>query len=79
MATESELVILGVILEHDGEWNWYKVGRRCMNLVNPDQLSLKSLIDGNLVEERLVDDEPLPRLFVTELGKSILETAGQET
>lgn len=76
MATESELIILGVIHDHDGEWNWYKVGRRCINLVDPSQLSLKTLTEGKLVEERQVEGDPLPRLFVTELGKSLLETAG---
>lgn len=77
MVTESELIILGVIHDHDGEWNWYKVGRRCINLVDPSQLSLKPLTEAQLVEERIVDGEPLPRLFVTELGKSLLVTAAK--
>jgi hypothetical protein len=78
MATESELIILRIILEHDGEWNWYKVGRRCMSLLDPGQIDLKSLKDAHLVSEHRVDGEPLPRLRITGEGKTVLEEALEE-
>lgn len=78
MPTQSDLVILQIILEHDGEWNWYKVGRRCMSLLDPDQITLKPLKDAHFVSEHRIEGEPLPRLRITEEGKSFLQKAFKE-
>ena len=77
VATPSELVILRVVLEHDGLWNWYQVGRRVFSLFAPDEIELKSLIEAGYVSELSVAGEPLPRLSVKEAGRKVLEAARQ--
>jgi len=74
MALEkSQKIILETIYHHDGEWNWYKLGRACINLLDsPADLTLKPLLNAGFVEERPVANEPLPRLHVTAAGKSAL-------
>ena len=70
---KNQKIILETIYCHDGEWNWYKLGRACINLLDsPADLTLKPLLKAGLVEERLVADEPLPRLHVTAAGKAAL-------
>jgi hypothetical protein len=74
MALEkSQKIILEAIYRHDGEWNWYKLGRACIHLLDsPADLTLKPLLHAGFVEERPVADEPLPRLHVTAAGKAAL-------
>jgi hypothetical protein len=70
----SQRIILETIRDHDGEWNWYKVGRTCISRIfDPSELTLKPLLDAGLIEERQCADEPLPRLYVTSAGKSALQ------
>jgi hypothetical protein len=70
---KSQKIILETIYCHDGEWNWYKLGRACINLLDsPADLTLKPLLSAGLVEERSVENEPLPRLHVTAAGKAAL-------
>lgn len=72
---ESQRIILETINSHDGQWNWYKVGRVCIGLLDsPADLVLKPLLDAGYVEERAVEDEPLPRLHLTETGKQFLQS-----
>jgi len=51
MATQSELVKRGVIHDHDGEWKCYKVGRRCLSLLDPGQVDRTSLKKASPVSE----------------------------
>ncbi len=70
---QSQRLILETINAHDGEWNWYKVSRRCIGLLSsPSELKLSPLLDSGLIEEQVIADEPLPRLFVTKAGKAAL-------
>lgn len=77
MALEkSQQILLETIFCHDGEWNWYKLGRACLHLLDsPADLTLKPLLSEGLVEERPVEHEPLPRLHITEAGKAALHKA----
>ncbi len=70
----DQRIILETISTHDGEWNWYKVGRRCIGLVGkPGNLTLAPFLKAGLIVERKIENEPLPRLFMTETGKAALE------
>ena len=70
---KSQKIILETICCHDGEWNWYKLGRACINLLDsPADLTLKLLLNAGFVEGRPVENEPLPRLHVTVAGKAAL-------
>lgn len=74
--TNSQRTLLKTIDKYDGEWNWYKVGRLCLaKLDSPADFTLRPLLDAGLIEERSVEDEPLPRLFMTDAGKHALEAS----
>ena len=71
--SKADRLILEIIGSHDGKWNWYKVSRAYLELMDgPSELTLKALLDAGLIEERPLENEPLPRLFVTESGKQVL-------
>jgi len=71
--SRSHLILLRAIHAHDGEWNDYKLGRACLGkLDSPADFTLRPLLDAGLIEERKVADEPLPRLFTTEAGRTVL-------
>ena len=73
--SESQRVLLRAIHAHDGQWNWYKLGRACVgSLDSPADLTLKLLLDAGLIEERPFEGEPLPRLHVTEEGSEVLRS-----
>ncbi len=73
--SKSQRVLLETIFSHDGQWNWYKLGRACLSLLDsPADLTLKPLLDAGLVEERPVENEPLPRLHITDAGKEALRS-----
>ena len=77
--SRSQLVLLKAIHAHDGEWNFYKLGRACLSkLDSPADFTLRPLLDFGLIEERNVDGEQLARLYVTEAGKVALYEAEQE-
>ncbi len=74
--SKSQRILLETIFAHDGNWNWYKVGRACLSLLDsPSELTLKPLLDARYVEERSTNNEPLPRLHVTEAGKQALHSS----
>ena len=76
--SESERLMLAKICAHDGAWNWYQLGRACLGLLNsPAEFTLKRLVDTGLIEEMPFEDEPLPRLHITNRGRRELEKAGR--
>ncbi len=78
--TNTEKFILETIDARDGQWNWHKLGRYCMSqLENPSELTLEPLLSAGFIEERPFDDEPLPRLHITEAGKSALQKESNPT
>ena len=71
--TRSQRILLETIDKHDGEWNWYKLGRVCLSqLDSPADFTLKPFLDAGYVEERRCEGEPLPRLHLTRAGKESL-------
>ncbi len=74
--SRSQQILLEAIHTHDGEWNDYKLGRSCLSrLDSPTDFTLRPLLDAGLIEERSVENEPLPRLFMTDAGKRALEAS----
>jgi hypothetical protein len=71
--TRSQRILLEAIDKHDGEWNWYKLGRLCLSqLDSPADFVLGPFLDAGYVEEKLVEGEPLPRLRTTQAGKEAI-------
>lgn len=71
---KSQQILLETLCQHDGEWNWYKLGRACITLLDsPADLTLTPLVKAGFIEERPVANEPLPRLYVTAAGKAALQ------
>lgn len=72
--SRSQQILLEAIHTHDNQWNDYKLGRACLfRLEIPADVTLRPLLDAELIEERSVEDEPSPRLFITDAGKGALE------
>ncbi len=75
--SRSQLILLKAIHLHNGDWNDYKLGRVCLSqLDSPADFMLRPLLDAGFIEERPFNDEPLPRLHITEAGKSALQENG---
>ena len=75
MLTNSQRIILALVSEKDGALNWYKIGRSHLHeLDSPADFDsvLKFLEENKLVELRTIENEPLPRLFITNYGKECL-------
>lgn len=73
--SHSQRLLLETIVAHDGQWNWYKLSRACLDLLDsPADLTLKPLLEASLIQERPQENEPLPRLHVTEAGKEALRS-----
>jgi hypothetical protein len=71
--SRSQRVLLEAISKHNGEWNWYKLGRFCLpRLDSPADFTLKPLFDAGYIEGRPIEGEPLPRLYITELGEGAI-------
>ena len=74
--SRSQLILLEAIYAHDGEWNYYKLGRACLSrLDSPADFTLRPLLDSGLIEEQNAEDEPLPRLYMTDAGKRAVEAS----
>jgi len=77
--TPSQKVLLKTIAEHDGQWNWYQLGRVCLSkLDSPADFELKTLREAGYLEERHLEGENLDRLHITEIGRrglAALDTA----
>jgi len=72
--TNSQRILLETIHTHDGQWNWYKLGRACLGLLDsPADFVLEPLFEAGYVEEHSIENEPLPRLQLTDLGKQALQ------
>lgn len=70
LLTRSQRILLNVIYAHDGLWNWYKLGNYCLGRIeSPAEFELKELRSLGLIESKPFENEPLPRLFVTDLGR----------
>lgn len=77
--SKSHRLLLEMIYAHDGEWNWYKLGRACLGrLDSPADFTLTPLLHSGLVEEVRFENEPLPRLRITAAGKAVLDPCGPE-
>lgn len=67
-----EMLILSLIAQRNGDCNWHTLGRRVLNdLENPAEFdrAFKLLRDDlKFVEERQVEGDFLPKLFLTEKG-----------
>jgi hypothetical protein len=73
---EPRLSILRIVAKHDGEWNWYQVGRSAFDILTEhSSMKLSDLVSEGLVEEKPVEGEPLPRVQLTDAGKAILTAA----
>ena len=71
--TSGQRVLLQAVSEHDGQWNDYKLGRYSMKLLDsPADFNLCPLLDTGYLEEKQVDGEPLPRLYLTDAGRVAL-------
>ncbi|QVL31400.1 hypothetical protein KIH39_21520 [Telmatocola sphagniphila] len=71
--SKSQRIILEKINSHNGEINWYKLGRACIALLaNPADFSLQPLLDAEYIREQAVENEPLPRLHITDSGRVAL-------
>lgn len=79
--TPSQRILLETIRQHSGEWNWYKLGRACLHqLESPADFTLEPLIRAGLVETRDSENEPLPRILITQRGEETLDgDLGKET
>jgi hypothetical protein len=77
--TRSQKLLLDAIRRHNGEWNWYQLGRAMLaKLDSPEDFTLQPLLDGGLVEECVVPGEPISRLVITIDGERALGTKGTE-
>ncbi|MBD3674977.1 MAG: hypothetical protein HUJ26_15780 [Planctomycetaceae bacterium] len=66
-------IMLKIIMEHNDQWNWYKVSRACFGrLSSPANLDLKELLQLKLVEEVPANDGDMSCLSITEHGKAFL-------
>lgn len=67
--------LLSIIADRDGDLNWYIIGRKHLHeFENPSEFdqAFKALSQLNLVEEKLEKGENLPKLFLTDKGRSII-------
>lgn len=72
--SQSQRALLEMVHSHDGEWNWYKLGRACIGMLDsPAELTLRPLLEAGFVEERPFKNEPLPRIHVTDKGRQQLQ------
>ena len=71
MLTASQMVLIDTISIKNGEINWYQLGRSVLHLLDSPAdfvIDMRFLVDGGYIEERLVGDGALPKLFLTENG-----------
>jgi len=72
--TSGQRLLLETIRAHQGEWNWYKLGRACLHrLESPAEFTLDPLVQAGLVETREFENEPLPRILITQRGEEALD------
>lgn len=73
--THPELEVLRIVGKHDGNWNWYQVGRAAFDILSEHpEIKLTDFVSADLVDERTVEGEPLPKLSLTEKGRKLLES-----
>lgn len=71
MLTNSQVLLIDAISKKDGDINWYQIGRSVLHLLDSPAdfvTGIKFLMDEGYVEERLLKNESLPKLFLTEKG-----------
>lgn len=82
MKKNEPMMLLSIIADHDGAVDWYWIGRTHLHDFDSpatfDEAMIALSRDG-LVEERLVDARPLPKLYLTEKGRAALIAFKQET
>lgn len=72
-----KLEVLRIIGKHDGDWNWYQIGRAAFDILSEhSEIKLSDLISADLVDERSVEVEQLPKVSQTEKGRKLLESFG---
>jgi hypothetical protein len=72
-----KLEVLRIIAKHDGDWNWYQIGRAAFDILSEhSEIKLSDLISADLVGERSVEGEQLPKVSLTEQGRKLLESFG---
>jgi len=72
-----KLEVLRIIAKHDGDWNWYQIGRAAYDILSEhSEIKLSDLISADLVGERSVEGEQLPKVSLTEQGRKLLESFG---
>jgi hypothetical protein len=75
MLSESQKNLLSLVAEKNGKLNWYKISRAYVNRFgSPADLSesFKYLESEGLIESKPIDGEPLPQLYISEKGKTLL-------
>lgn len=74
-----KLEVLRIIEKHDGDWNWYQIGRAAFDILTEhSEIKLSDLIAADLVDERSVEGEQLPKVSLTEKGRKLLESFGND-
>jgi hypothetical protein len=77
--TEPKLEVLRIVEKHDGDWNWYQVGRAAFDIMSEHpEIMLSDFVSAGFVVERTVEGEPLPKLSLTEKGRRALEFSANE-
>jgi hypothetical protein len=77
--TEPKLEVLRIIEKHDGDWNWYQVGRAAFDIMSEHpEIKLSDFVSAGLVNERIVEGEPLPKLLLTEKARMTLASTCNE-
>ena len=75
MLPESQRKILAIVAANDGGLNWYKIGRAHLHELDSPAVfdaAITGLKKAGFLEERLVGDEQLPRLFLTNKAREEL-------
>lgn len=74
----SALAVLEIIAKHDGEWNWYQIGRAAFDIMSDDPgFRLSSLVESGLVTEELAAGETISRFRLTSMGKQLIGPDGE--
>jgi hypothetical protein len=77
--TETKLEVLRIIEKHDGDWNWYQVGRAAFDIMSEHpEIKLSDFVSAGFVDEQIVEGEPLPKLSLTDKGRKALDSVVNE-
>lgn len=76
MLSSSQKLLLSIVFKKDGKLNWYKISRAYLkDFGSPAELSesFSFLEKEGFIESRTIDNEPLPKIFVTEKGSMLFQ------